>query len=67
MTVEILQEITNWEKQPSLNEFNGIYWVEKGSGYLIAFQAPDKEKKVFKKPMKNFSKSRRKFKKLGEE
>jgi hypothetical protein len=32
----------------------------------VAYQAPEAELKVFSTPMKQFSKSRRKFKKVGE-
>jgi hypothetical protein len=66
-TVEILQEVTNWENCPWMNKCNGIYWVEKKTGWLIAHQPIGKEKNLFKTPMKKFSKSRRKFKKIGEE
>lgn len=65
MSVEILQEITEWQDE-SFNKNNGIYWVDNKVG-LVAFQAPGKEKVVYKKSLKKFSKSRRKFKKLGEE
>lgn len=67
MTIEVLQEITDWgPNQSGLTETNGIYWVQKGSGHLIAHQPPGGEKKVFKNPIKRFSKSRRKWKKLEE-
>lgn len=66
MTIEILQEITEWADK-SFNSNNGIYWVDKKSGNLIAYKHPNGEKKTFKTPMKKFSKSRRKFKKLGVE
>ena len=64
--VEILQEVTDWVDNPSLNDSNGIYWVCKRQG-LVAFQPPQGEKVVFEKPMRNFSKTRRKFKKIGVE
>lgn len=65
MNIEILQEVTDWNDK-SLNAHNGIYWVDKKHG-LIAFQAPGKDKVTYSKPLRKFSKSRRKFKKLGEE
>jgi len=67
MNIDILQEVTDWTGHQSLNKANGVYWVQKKTGYLVAFQAPGKEKKVFKNPLKKFSKARRKFKKIGEE
>ena len=55
--IEILQEVTDWgDKKIS----NGIYHVN-GAGQLVQYND-----KVFKNPMKQFSKSRRKFKKIGE-
>ena len=61
--IEILQEVTNWDNA-TLNASNGIYWVCKKDG-LVAFQPPQGEKIVFEKSMRNFSKTRRKFKKIG--
>ena len=55
--IEILQETTDWGKYPVAN---GIYHVN-GAGHLV--QHNDK---VFKNPIKQFSKSRRKFTKIGE-
>ena len=55
--IEILQEVTDWgDKKIS----NGIYHVN-GAGQLVQYND-----KVFKTPMKQFSKSRRKFTKIGE-
>ena len=55
--IEILQEVTDWgDKKIS----NGIYHVN-GAGQLVQYND-----KVFKNPMKQFSKSRRKFTKIGE-
>ena len=55
--IEILQEVTDWGDAPVEN---GVYHVN-GAGHLV--QHNDK---VFKHPLKGFSKARRKFKKLGE-
>lgn len=55
--IEILQEITDWGKY---NVTNGVYHVN-SAGQLV--QHNDK---VFKNPIKQFSKSRRKFTKIGE-
>ena len=55
--IEILQEVTDWGKYPVVN---GVYHVN-SSGQLV--QHNDK---VFKNPIKQFSKSRRKFTKIGE-
>lgn len=55
--IDILQEVTDWG---DLKIANGIYHVN-GAGQLV--QHNDK---VFKNPLKGFSKSRRKFKKIGE-
>jgi len=61
--IEILQEVTDWGKY-KVN--NGIYHIN-SSGSLVAYQ-PNEESKlqVLKSPSKNFSKSRRKFVKIGE-
>ena len=55
--IEILQETTDWGDAPVAN---GIYHVN-SAGHLV--QHNDK---VFKNPLKGFSKSRRKFVKVGE-
>ena len=55
--IEILQEVTDWGKYPVANS---VYHVT-SAGQLV--QHNDK---VFKNPIKQFSKSRRKFKKIGE-
>ena len=55
--IDILQEITDWGKYPVAN---GVYHVN-SAGQLV--QHNDK---VFKNPSKQFSKSRRKFTKIGE-
>jgi hypothetical protein len=54
--IEILQEITEWDSPIH----NGIYHVN-GAGQLVQYND-----KVFNSPMKQFSKSRRKFTKIGE-
>ena len=58
--IEVLQEITDWGDQ---SVSNGIYHVN-DSGQLVAYQAPEGELKTFLNPIKQFSKSRRKFKTL---
>jgi predicted nucleic acid-binding Zn finger protein len=55
--IEILQEVTDWGEAPVAN---GIYHVN-SAGHLV--QHNDK---IFKAPIKGFSKSRRKFEKIGE-
>ena len=55
--IEILQEVTDWG---DINIANGIYHVN-GAGQLVQYND-----KVFNSPMKQFSKSRRKFTKIGE-
>lgn len=55
--IEILQEVTDWGNRKITN---GVYHVN-SSGQLVQYND-----KVFKNPIKNFSKSRRKFKKIGE-
>jgi len=56
--IEILQEVTDWG---DVKITNGIYHVNKKTGNLVQYND-----KVFKSPLKQFSKSRRKFKKIGE-
>ena len=60
--IEILKEVTDWG---DLNISNGFYHVN-GQTQLVAYQPVGGELKVFKKPMKHFSKSRRKFQKVGD-
>jgi hypothetical protein len=60
MVIEILQEVTDWGDAPV---FNGIYHVD-DKGQLVAYQAHN-VLKTFKNPIKNFSKARRKFEKIG--
>ena len=61
--IQILQEVTDWGKY-KVN--NGIYHIN-GSGSLVAYQPnADAELQVLKAPSKQFSKSRRKFVKIGE-
>tara|TARA_Y100000385_G_C12772355_1_gene499881 strand:- start:20 stop:349 length:330 start_codon:yes stop_codon:yes gene_type:complete len=61
--IEILQEVTDWGKY-KVN--NGIYHIN-GAGSLVAYQPnADAELQVLKSPSKQFSKSRRKFTKIGE-
>ena len=61
--IEILQEVTDWGKY-KVN--NGIYHIN-SAGKLIAYQPNiDSEIQVLNVPSTQFSKSRRKFKKIGE-
>ena len=61
--IEILQEITDWG---DLKVNNGVYHIN-GAGSLVAYQvSADAEVQVLKSPSKQFSKSRRKFTKIGE-
>jgi hypothetical protein len=55
--IEILQEVTDWGKY-KVN--NGIYHIN-SAGQLVQHNDT-----VFKTPIKQFSKTRRKFKKIGE-
>ena len=60
--IEILQEITDWGKY-KVN--NGIYHVN-SVGKLVAYQPnADSELQVLNVPSTQFSKARRKFKKIG--
>tara|TARA_B100001057_G_scaffold271412_1_gene271663 strand:- start:44083 stop:44406 length:324 start_codon:yes stop_codon:yes gene_type:complete len=60
--IEILKEITEWD---CYKVNNGFYHIN-GAGQLVAHQPEGGELKVFKTPIKNFSKSRRKFLKVGD-
>jgi|TARA_R110001592_G_scaffold45033_4_gene144183 hypothetical protein len=61
--IQILQEVTDWGKY-KVN--NGIYHIN-GAGSLVAYQVNvDADLQVLKSPSKQFSKSKRKFVKLGE-
>ena len=60
--IDILQEVTDWG---NYSVSNGIYHVN-GAGQLVAYKPLVGDLKTFKNPLKQFSKSRRKFVKLGE-
>ena len=61
--IEILQEVTDWGKY-KVN--NGIYHVN-SAGQLVAYQPNKKsEVQILNVPSTQFSKSRRKFIKIGE-
>ena len=60
--IQVMQEITDWKDQPVAN---GQYHLN-SYGFLVAYQAPGGDLKKFKKPMKQFSKSRRKFELISE-
>ena len=57
--IEILQEVTDWSGAGH-NVNNGIYHVN-SAGHLVQHNDT-----VFKNPLKGFSKTRRKFIKIGE-
>ena len=61
MAIDVLQEVTDWDL--AYTPHNGIYHVN-GAGQLVAYQGADGVLKRFINPIKGFSKSRRKFKKL---
>lgn len=56
--ITILQEITDWELP------NGIYHINDES-HLVGYQPAGGKYKEFTKPMKRFSKARRKFTVIG--
>ena len=60
--IEILKEVTDWGDHVISN---GYYHVNRQT-QLVAYQAEGGELKIFNKPMKHFSKSRRKFVKIGD-
>jgi hypothetical protein len=60
--IQMLQEVTDWGCE---RVANGIYHVN-DSGQLVAYQAPGGSVQRFKAPMKQYSKARRKFVKVGE-
>tara|TARA_A200000159_G_scaffold150002_1_gene158970 strand:+ start:322 stop:525 length:204 start_codon:yes stop_codon:yes gene_type:complete len=60
--IQMLQEVTDWGCERVVN---GIYHVN-DSGQLVAYQAPGGSVQRFKAPMKQYSKARRKFVKVGE-
>ena len=60
--IEILKEVTDWGDH---SIHNGFYHVN-GQTQLVAYQPSGGKLKVFKTPMKQFSKSRRKFVKVGD-
>ena len=61
--IEILQEVTDWGKY-KVN--NGIYHIN-SAGKIVAYQPNiDAEIQELKTPSTQFSKSRRKFVKIGE-
>jgi hypothetical protein len=61
MQVSYLKEITDWSEVKEFKVPNHTYMVD-DQGHLIGYiKTGTKEEIVFKKPIKNFSKSRRKF------
>jgi len=61
MTIEVLQEVTEWQGDVAVA--NGIYHVN-SQGHLVGYEPPGGEFKQFKNPLKRFSKARRRFRKL---
>lgn len=61
--IEVLREKTGTVDGFTYQEH--VYYVNKNSGKLVAFQPVGGQVKIFEKA-KAFSKSRRKFEKLGE-
>ena len=59
--IMILQEVN----EPSDVGYKGMYHVNK-QGQLVAYRQLGGSLKIFRKPLKMFSKSRRKFEKIGE-
>lgn len=56
---EAVQEVTDWEYP------NHTYLLDKSKGWLLGYRnVLTGEIKIYSKPMKQFSKSRRKFKKV---
>ena len=60
--IEILQEITDWGEDKVSNH---IYYVENKTSLIAYIKKGTKKKITFPKPL-SFSKSRRKFKVIGE-
>ena len=59
--LEVLQEITDW----SHASLNHTYLVDKGKGWLVGYRNSINDQiMIFAQPLKQFSKSRRKFKKV---
>ena len=61
MSLEILKEVTDWGEE---NIPNSTYYVD-ASGSLVAHETASGKFKVLNKPIRSFSKSRRKFELLG--
>ena len=62
LNLDILLEVTEWSADYPVK--NGTYAVDRDTGHLVAFRNARGDIKVFDRPMKQFSKSRRKFKKV---
>ena len=60
--IEIMKEVTDWG---DLRIYNGFYHIN-GQGQLVAHQPAGGKLKVYKTPLKQFSKSRRKWVKVGD-
>ena len=57
MSIKMMQEVTDWGDEAVSN---GVYHINE-KGELVGYN-----EKIFKNPLKQFSKSRRKFKMVGE-
>ena len=61
VVLEVLQEVTDWSNA----SLNHIYLVDKGKGWLLGYRNSINEQiMIFSQPMKQFSKTKRKFKKV---
>jgi|TARA_B110000967_G_C18875545_1_gene558050 hypothetical protein len=62
VVTQVLQEVTEWDDTAVIN---GLYALNK-AGNLVAYaQNADVPFKIYAKPMKQFSKTRRKFQKIS--
>lgn len=61
VVLEVLQEVTDWSNAT----LNHTYLVDKGRGWLLGYRNSINEQvMIFSQPMKQFSKTKRKFKKV---
>jgi len=61
MQVEYLKEITDWSEVKEFKVPNHTYMVD-DQGHLVGYiKTGTKKEIIFQKPIKNFTKSRRKF------
>ena len=61
VVLEVLQEVTDWGNAT----LNHTYLVDKGKGWVLGYRnAINNQIMIFSQPMKQFSKTKRKFKKV---